>query len=78
MWSPPSIVASGTIDQSGFTGPTGTSSLYYKEVSVPGMYEDGLVLATANGTPEISFNAWIVTVQPDVDNFTIWTAANPV
>ena len=72
----PSIMDSGTIDQSGFTGPTG--GFYYKEVSVPGMYENGLVLATANGTPEISYSAWIVTVQPSVNNITIWTAANPV
>ena len=79
-WSTPtpSIVASGTIDQTGFTGPTGASSLWYKEVGISGMYPNGLVLATANGTPTISFAAWVVTVQPDVDKITIWTAGYPV
>jgi hypothetical protein len=74
----PSVVASGTIDQTGFAGPTGASSLWYKDVNVSGMYPNGLVLATANGTPEISYSAWIVTVKPDTDKITIWTAADPV
>ena len=75
VWSPPSIVASGTIDQTGFTESDG---LYYKDVNLSGMYPNGLILATANGTPIVSSTAWIVTVQPDTDKFTIWTAANPV
>jgi hypothetical protein len=74
----PSIVASGTIDQTGFTGPTGANSLWYKEVGITGMYPNGVVLSTANGTPEISYSAWIVTVQPDTDKITVWTAADPV
>ena len=76
----PAFVTSGTIDQTGFTLQTTglATGQYYKAVTVTGMYENGLVLATCNGTPAVSAIAWITTVLPSTDTITIWVDANPV
>ena len=76
----PGFVASGTIDQTGFTletvGPA--TGQYFKTISVPGMWSNGLVIATTSGTPAVCAIAWITTVQPIQDFITIWVDANPV
>jgi hypothetical protein len=74
------IVGSGSIDQTGFTEETTGSATgqYYKDVSVSGMFSNGLVLATTSGTPAICATAWITTVIPGTDEFTIWVDADPV
>jgi hypothetical protein len=42
------------------------------------MFSNGLVLATTSGTPAICATAWITTVIPGTDEFTIWVDADPV
>ena len=76
----PGPVASGTIDQTGFTLQTTglATGQYYKAVTVSGMTTNGLVLATANGTPAVCSVAWITTVIPTTDTITIWLAGDPV
>jgi hypothetical protein len=76
----PGFVATGTISQTGFTletvGPA--TGQYFKTISIPGMWSNGIVIASTSGTPAVSANAWITTVLPIQDFITIWVAANPV
>jgi hypothetical protein len=74
----PGFVQSGTIDQSGFTGPDPTTGLYYKDVTVVGMYPNGLILVTTSGTPAVCYSAWIATARPDTGSFRVWLSADPV
>jgi len=76
----PAFVASGTIDQTGFTLQTTglATGQYYKAVTVSGMFANGLVLAATSGTPAACATAWITTVMPSTDTITIWVAADPV
>jgi hypothetical protein len=73
------IETSGTVDATGFTeqedGPY--IGQYYKDVTVTGMYANGVVVCSTSGTPEISATAWITTVVPATGKITIWTAADP-
>jgi hypothetical protein len=74
------IVGSGSIDQTGFgeetTGPA--TGQYFKVIPATGMFANGLVLATTSGTPAVCAAAWITTVVPTTDEFTIWVDADPV
>ena len=74
-WAAPSIVASGTVDNTGFTA---TGGQYYKAVTVTGVTTASKVLATCNGTnPSLCATAWITTVIPTTDTLTFWTADTP-
>jgi hypothetical protein len=74
------IETSGTVDATGFTeqevGPY--IGQYYKDVTVTGLYANGVVVCSTSGTPEISAIAWITTVVLATNKITIWTAADPV
>ena len=74
------IVASGTVDQTGFTvetiGPA--TGQYFKAVTVSGMEANGIIVATTSGTPSICSTAWLTTVIPTTNTLTFWVAANPV
>jgi hypothetical protein len=74
------IDTSGTVDATGFTeqedGPY--IGQYYKDVTVTGLYANGVVVCSTSGTPEISAIAWITTVVLATNKITIWTAADPV
>jgi hypothetical protein len=74
------VVASGTVSQADFieqtTGPA--TGQYYKAITVNGMFENGIVVATTSGTPSICAAAWITTVIPTTDTLTFWVDADPV
>ena len=76
----PGFVAAGTISQTGFTletvGPA--TGQYFKTISIPGMWSNGIVIASTSGTPAVCATAWITTVLPIQDFITIWVDANPV
>jgi hypothetical protein len=73
------IETSGTVDGAGFTeqedGPY--IGQYYKDVTITGMFANGVVVCSTSGTPEISATAWITTVVLATNKITIWTAADP-
>ena len=76
-WANPSIVASGQVNNTGFTldVPTGQ---YYRAVTVIGITTNATILATVNGTnPTLCASAWITTVIPTADTLTFWLAADP-
>jgi sugar lactone lactonase YvrE len=75
----PVFATSGTIDKSGFQEQTEgpATGQFYKQITINGMYANGLVLATANGTPGVSKTAWITSVVPGSNSLTFWLAANP-
>ena len=76
----PGFSTTGFIDQTGFTLETvgANAGQYFKAVSIPGMFENGIVIGSTSGTPAVCANAWITTIIPGVDVITIWVAANPV
>jgi hypothetical protein len=41
------------------------------------MYENGIVVCSTSGTPEISALVYITTTVPDTNKITIWTNADP-
>ena len=72
------VATSGSVDQTGFSGPDPTYSQYYKAITVTGMFENGIVVATTSGTPGVCYSAWITTVIPTTDTLTFWVAGDPV
>jgi hypothetical protein len=76
----PGFSTTGFIDQTGFTLETvgANAGQYFKAVSIPGMFENGIVIGTTSGTPAVCKTAWITTITPGVDVITIWVDANPV
>jgi hypothetical protein len=78
----PGFVESGTIDQTGFsavtTGPYAGYGFYLKQVTNASMNANGLILATTGGTPLASYNAWLITVEPNAGGFDIYVADDPV
>jgi hypothetical protein len=74
-WANPSIVATGTVDNTSFTA---SGSEYYKAVTLVGITTSTTVLATVNGTnPTTCAAAWLITVIPTTDTLTFWLAGNP-
>jgi hypothetical protein len=72
------VATSGSVDQTGFSGPDPTYGQYYKAITVTGMFENGIVVATTSGTPGVCYSAWITTVIPTTDTLTFWVAGDPV
>jgi hypothetical protein len=74
------IETSGMVDATDFTeqedGPY--IGQYYKDVTIIGMFANGIVVCSTSGTPDICATAWITTVVPATGKITIWTAADPV
>ena len=74
-WANPSIVATGTVDNTSFTA---SGSEYYKAVTVTGVTTSTTVLATVNGTNVTTCAAaWLITVIPTTNTLTFWLAGNP-
>jgi hypothetical protein len=42
------------------------------------MNANGLILATTGGTPLVSSQAWLITVEPNAGGFDIYVADDPV
>ena len=78
----PGFVESGTIDQTGFsavtTGPYAAYGFFLKQVTNASMNANGLIIATTGGTPLASYNAWLITVEPNAGGFDIYVAGDPV
>jgi hypothetical protein len=76
----PGFVATGTISQTGFTQETvgPATGQYFKTISIPGMWSNGIIVGTTSGTPAVCASAWITTIIPIQDFITIWVDANPV
>ena len=78
----PGFVESGTIDQTGFsavtTGPYAGYGFFLKQVTNASMNANGLILATTGGTPLVSYQAWLITVEPNAGGFDIYVAGDPV
>jgi len=78
----PGFVESGTIDQTGFTavttGPYAGYGFYLKSVTNASMNANGLIIATTGGTALVSYQAWLITVEPTAGGFDIYVADNPV
>ena len=78
----PGFVESGTIDQTGFsavtTGPYAGYGFFLKSVTNASMNANGLIIATTGGTALVSYQAWLITVEPTAGGFDIYVADDPV
>ena len=78
----PGFVQSGTIDQTGFsavtTGPYAGYGFFLKTITNASMNANGLIIATTGGTPLVSSQAWLITVEPTAGGFDIYVADDPV